>query len=270
MSVEKNHSSQIEIIKKSFDRKKKENSRLSIRWLAQSLNLSPPMMTRIMNGERKLPANLVPKIGQLLDIDRDDQDRLLKELLNSKGYSQESMKAVFVDQMEGTKEPIPWARATNEAFDLFKAWYLIAILDTTLLKKYDGTIEYISRKLKLDVKLVEDAFKELIKVGMLELRDGKYKKSNQFLELRTTQNFASIRKLHIDQLEKIKKQLETRTSDEDRAKRFVTGITVTTSQEKMNVARIKIAEFMQELTKDLASGEPEEVYHFAVQLYPLT
>lgn len=265
---------QVEIVNKSFKKKQAENSHLSMRWLARSLNVSAPMMTRIFKGERKLPPQLVPKIAALLDIDREDQERLLKALLQEKGYTQESMKAQLVEEIEKKERveraEIPWIRPPAKTFDLFKAWYLIAILDATLLKSYDGTAEFLSRRLKLDLKVVQDAMEELTEAGMLERVDGHLKKSARFLELRSSQSLASIRKLHMDHLEKVKKLLETKISDEDKEKRLVTGITLTGSKDKIAVARIKIAEFMQELTKDLASGEPEEVYHFAVQLYPLT
>lgn len=264
-------SAQVDILAKSLKKKRLENPRLSIRWLAQSLDLSAPMMTRVLKGERKLPAKLVPRLGALLDIDRDDQERILKELLSSKGYTQDSMRAVVADSMEEKKADLEWQRPNQLAFDMFKAWYIVAILDATNLKTYDGTLEFLARKLKLEVKVVENAMADLQSAGLLELREGKWRKAAQFLELRSSStNLDSIRKLHIDQLDKVKQQLQTRTSDEDRSKRLVTGMTFSTSRDKIAVAKIKTIEFLQELTKDLASGEPEEVYHFAVQLYPLT
>ncbi len=262
---------QIEVINKSFRKKRIENPRLSLRWLAQSLKLSAPMMTRVLKGERKLPPKLVAKLGELLDIDRDDQERLLQELLKSKGYSQSSMKSLLVNEMQKARESLPWVRPSNEAFDLFKAWYYVAILDATLLKSYDGSIEFLARRLKLDLKLVEKAVAELKSVGMLELENQKWKKSARFMELRSSSlNLESLRRLHIGHMEKAKILLQTKTAKEDLDMRLVTGVTLTCSKDKVDVARMKAVEFMQELVKDLTSGDSDEVYHFAIQLFPLT
>jgi uncharacterized protein (TIGR02147 family) len=259
---------QIEILSKSIQRKQADNPLHSIRWLAKATGVSPSLMSLIINGKRNLPLGMADKICTILDIDRVDRDRLLGSLLQAKGVTNPAISWLKNQKTVSTQDS--WQALKNKSMNLFGHWYHVAILDSTLLKDYDGTCEYIAMRLELEVGLVEEVFALMKDAGYLTLQNNVWKKSNAFLEIKSAKSLDSIRRIHSEQLEIAKKTMTEKTSEEDMQNRLITGLTITGSKERLLLIQQKIQQFLIETADEMSSGEAEDIYHLGIQIVPLT
>jgi uncharacterized protein (TIGR02147 family) len=256
------------ILNKYFRRKNRENRTFSMRWLARHLEVSPSLISLVMSGKRSLNLELAERLSSLLDIDDENKQKLVKAVLKKQGLK----KDIYLQSLNSPDAglTLDWEAAPRTQFDLLKAWYYTAILDCTSLTDYDGTTEFIALKLDLDHSIVKDAFELLKRHHLLIFADGKWVKSVRFLEFSSLTQKDSIRKFHADHLENAKRVLNTQTAEKDLEGRMVTGLTITGTQQQVAEARQRIADFMQQMAKEFGSSQPDQVYHVAVQLFPLT
>ena len=101
---------------------------------------------------------------------------------------------------------------------------------------------------------------------MIEIRDGKFKQTSKPLKTKTDVPSEAVRKYHKQNLDLAKERIESVSLDE----RDYSSITMAINPAKLGKAKKMISEFKQKLCKELESGEAEEVYTFAAQLFPIS
>jgi uncharacterized protein (TIGR02147 family) len=239
------------LLKKYLARKKKSSPGFSLRALAQRLGVSAPFLSRVMNGKKPIPADLLPQLARALDVE--------PELLAPKKKSKTTNAAVA-----------EWALADMQATQILRNWYYIPILELTTLVDFDGKAETVARRLNLSTKTTEVALRELVGLGLLRLEDGRYAKSEQKLRITSSKSLPLIRKFHDEMLEQSQQHLRTALGEEDFQRRLITGITVSASPEKVQEAKQRLADFLHELANDLAADPGTDVYHLSAQLFPIT
>jgi uncharacterized protein (TIGR02147 family) len=163
-----------------------------------------------------------------------------------------------------------WSIAGTEALPVLSAWYYVPILELTTLEDYDGSAGQISQRLGLAPKITETALRELLGLGLLFRESGRYRKTEKKLRFTSSRPNPHIRKFHDEMLEKSQQALRQATSEADLERRLISGITVTARPERVQDAKRKLAECLHEIANDLAAEPGTEVYHLAVQLFPLT
>lgn len=265
-----NENIELKILKSSFEKKRRENPKFSLRWLASQLDLSPSMLSSIMSGKRSVPPYLLNKICDILDISNTERDQIIGSKLEQAGYSNKNMSRLVADEPDSASvTQAEWRKATALDMKAMTHWFHIAILEMTCTKSYDGTTEQIAERLNLPIDLVGRAFEDLKKAGLLIFFEGKWVKSVHLLEVQTQKSPDFIVRFHIDQMENAKINLTKKRNEDDISKRFISGITFTTSEEQIVKSRLKIINFLHQLSADFSSSSPEKVYHLGIQLFPL-
>ncbi len=242
------------ILQMYFERKKKSSPGFSIRSLARRLEISASFLSRVLNGKKPLPPNLLPKLARALDVE--------PELL--------SPPEIKKSKDDVTPAVADWALADVEATQILRNWYYIPILELTTLANFDGTATEVSQRLNLSATTAEIALRELVSLGLLKVTDGKYLKTESKLRITSSKSLPLIRKFHDEMLERGQLELRHANSEEDFQRRLITGITVSASPEKIQEAKQRLAEFLHQLANELISEPGTEVYHLGAQLFPLT
>jgi len=261
-----------EVLLRFFEKKKAERRGFSVRSLALRLNLSPSFTSQVLNGRRSVPLELAEQLCAALDLDKETRDDVFSKLFRERGLSQKvaRLSGIPNDETPNERNEADWKLRPKQQFDVLVDWTGLAILDATLLVDYDGSPDFIASRLNLSLESVRETLDHLIKNGLLVLRDGVLKKTDFFLEFNSGKNQEEIRAFHKQHLENAKRILTDQVSDEDRERRLITGLTITASEKKVAWAKIALNSFMRHLATDLGSSEAEDVYHLAIQLFPLT
>ena len=243
-------------LQRYFERKKKSSPGFSMRALARKLNVSPSFLSRVMSGKKPVPDPLLKKLAGALDVEPE-----FLAVLPQKSRKRTQIANTHADEYEIVKK---------EAEVVLRNWFYIAILELTTLENYDGSVEMIATRLRLSPTAVEIALRELQAIGLLENKSGRYRKTKSKIRFASAVSTHLIRKFHDDMMAQCQTELRSATSVESFQKRLVTGVTLSCSPEAVQAAKRKLAECLYEIAEGLMASPGTEVYHLAMQLFPLT
>jgi uncharacterized protein (TIGR02147 family) len=267
---------QTTILKSYYTKKKRDGSRLSLRAVAKKMGVSVTLLSLVIQGKRRLPIRLLDPLCQYLDIDQVDRDKLLKELIfREGGTTQHALELVSrsLDAKSAEKKKpsaLQWETLAKKDSEFLADWMDIAIFLTSGLKKSEGSPEWVSRKLFLELGLVNRRMRQLEEAGFLVRQGEELRPAKRSLQIRSGKDFAPIRAYHKAHLENAIQTLEQNTSEFDLYHRFITGMTLTVSKKSISRFKQKIQDFLLEFAEECAQDEAEEVYQMAVQFFPVS
>lgn len=226
-----------------FTRRCRVNSRYSLRSFAAHLGLHSSTLSQILSNKRRVSRKLITRV--YAHIGRSGAS--MSELSNG--------KAVEYAQMEADK------------FALISDWYHYAILDLVLIKGFKNSPVWISKKLGISQVEASLAVRRLLRLGFLIEKVGKLTKAQPFF---TNYEEGASSQAHKEyQRQVIAKALQAVDAcPADR--KDITGMTIAVSSSKLAAAKLKIKKFRRELCTFLEDGDADAVYHFTLQLYPVT
>jgi uncharacterized protein (TIGR02147 family) len=257
------------VLKKYFEKKKASHPGYSLRQLSLRIGVSPSFISRIFSGERPVPFPLLLRLCRELDIDA-EMTQALRESHLATLEGLPSAKAPLRGKAEIRTKMEEWEPGSKPFFQILRQWFYIPIMEFTKLNGFDGRIETIALRLGLSPTAVEIAVREMISLSLLKSENGLIKPMHRKLRLASPKALKEIRRFHDQMLGRAQQCLRTETDTDDFRRRLITGITVTASPEKIDEAKKKLGEFLYELANELTEEQGSEVYHIAVQLFPLT
>ena len=246
------------VLKMYFDRKKKSSPGFSMRALSRRLKISAPFLSRMLNGKKAIPQNLIIPLTKALDVEPELAAGMLKEHPVKK--EKPTINSAYSD----------WDVAEDQVMQILRNWYYPSIIEVTTLNNFDGSAKEIAERLGLSLTTTQIALRELESLGVIQHKDGRYQKNKNKFRLTSAKSTPTIRKFHDEMLDKARQQLKKETSDEAFQRRLITGITLTASEEKIQEAKKKLADFLYELANELIASPGTDVYHLSTQLFPLT
>lgn len=265
-----NHAS---ILRSYYDKKRKEGRRFSMRAMAKKLGISVSLLSLILNGKRNLPIRLIDAISTLLDIDQVDRDRLVHLMLVQKGNeparARDLMKRAY-SSPGGQSGQLKWETLGKSDIEHLTDWRDIAIFLCCGLSDFDGSPEFVARKLFLDLGEVNRKMQQLKAAGFLREINGKLQRGKKVLQLRSGKDLSVIRRYHKSHLENAAWALEHNTAEQDVQNRLITGMTLTASLRSVPLIKQRIQDLLLEIAQMSSEDAPEEVFQFAVQLFPLS
>jgi uncharacterized protein (TIGR02147 family) len=250
------------ILKKHFEKKKKERSGFSLRFLSRRLGISHAYISQMLSGKRGIPLRVMEQFCDLLDIDRETRDFLIASVLQGKGLKR-TKTSVAGALTSNHSARADWQPIPKKKFRLLIPWYVMAVADATLLRDYDGTEPWVAKKLGLPLPKVEQAFRLLQDEGLVVEANGLRKKVSRFVEF-SSASTEEIRTFHRGQLENAIQALGN-PSAEAREKRLITGLFLTGSEEDVAWAKQRLLATLHEVAERLGRSEPESVYQLSLQ-----
>lgn len=221
-----------------FSRRLRTRSEYSIRSFAQSLGVNSSTLSQIMAGKRSLSEEKISLLSQKLGL----------------------------NEMSPPERP-DFVMLEQDYFSIISDWYHFALLDLVQIKGFKNDPAWIAKKIGIEKFQVEQALNRLSRVGLLEEVDGKLKKKIDFVT-NYTEGFTSAA-LKEYQRQVIRKALEA-VDGCAQERKDITSITIAADSSKIQLAKEKIKNFRRELCLFLEEGERDSVFHFTLQLYPVT
>lgn len=250
------------VFNRAVQKKKKEFRHFSVRWMAKKLDVSHAYLSLILNGKRPIPLEKVEAICEILDIDEESRAHIYLQTFRGLGYRPAGQSRTV--RIQG------WNLVPLNNFDLISRWEPMAILLMVRLKNYDGTTEFIARRLGLPPFLVQMFFDLLYERGYLEKENGKIVSSRRFWEFQSQSSKESLRKYHRSVVEQALKVMDSKKDEAAVHRRHIVSGALTCSKTVAQRLKVKINDFMKECIEEGAASDAEEVYQLAVQLYPVT
>jgi uncharacterized protein (TIGR02147 family) len=238
-----------ELLKAELLRRKRDNRNYSLRAFAQLLEIPPGRLSEIISGKRAASQKV--------------QEKVLRHL------GLQGMKDFFLEP-EATKTPFSerdnYSTIHNEAFSVLADWYHFAILSLMDTRDFKNDAKWISKRLGISVMEAQTAIDNLLKVDLVETKNGKLLKKKENLKTSTDIESAALRLSHKQSLEQAQRAL-----DEVQIElRDITSITMAVDLKKIAIAKKMIKEFRMKMSDLLESGDRTDVYNLNVQLVPLT
>jgi uncharacterized protein (TIGR02147 family) len=152
-----------------------------------------------------------------------------------------------------------------DTFTAISDWYHYAILNMTLLARRRLDAAVIARELGCAHQEAQEAIDRLKRLGLLEERDGRLRRTQFNLRSGTDFDMSAGRRLHLQLLQKAKQSLLTDPIGE----RNFSSMTMAIDSRLLPEAKRRLSEFVNELTVFLESGRPDRVYTLTTNLFPL-
>lgn len=257
------------ILDTQFHRKKAAQPGYSVRAFARDLGVSPSFASQVLTGKKRFPARLVGRAVKVLDLDGDKARELKQACLPD--AIKDGAVAPSLSEIQQLRAQMKnrWSEVSRDKLKALRHWYYVALLDLTTCRGYDGTAKFIAARLGLAEPTVEVAMRELSELELLTMQNGKLVKSAREIRMGSARSLTDIRRFHSQMLDKAKQVMVEQTSDEDFSRRLITGISVATTPEKIEIAKQMLSESLHEIAAFLAEGESTEVFHLSAQLFPV-
>ncbi|MGE9745943.1 TIGR02147 family protein [Bdellovibrio bacteriovorus] len=255
------------ILSDAFRRKQSSHKGYSQRALARDLGVSAAFVTNVLNGKKMPPRDRLPSLIRILELDVFEQKALSKAMLMQSETSKTIRDFLSEELVLKSKERKAVGSSTNYHF-LSKWWY-IAVLEGLSLTGRQATPKYLQKRLGLTDLQFQEAITVLLREGLIDSTGTGYRKKTDHIYVPTGRSKKSIREFHNQMIQKAQEELK-RASEEDFARRLISGFTFSLNAEQVNGLKAKIAEFMEEVSRAGSEANCDEVYQFNMQLFPLT
>jgi uncharacterized protein (TIGR02147 family) len=156
---------------------------------------------------------------------------------------------------------------TVDTFSVISDWYHYAILELTALASFKPEPKWIASQLDISVQETKAAIERLLRLGLLKEVKGSLKRTHELVTNHTGMDTTAARKSLQRQI--VSKALvaidETPQEEKD-----ISSMTMAIDVRRLDQARELIKKFRRDLSALLEDGDPSQVYHLGVQLYPVS
>jgi uncharacterized protein (TIGR02147 family) len=236
-------------------RRCRENRNYSLRAFARHLSLEPSFLSKLLRGERNFTLDMFRKLAERLMLEP-EEFRSFAEVIEKR------------TPKRGIKSQPSLHELSADQFQVIADWYHYALIELLEIKSFQNDTRWIARALDITTAEASAALERLERVGILERTETGWKNATGN-NTTTGNSFTTVafRKLQKSVLEKAIVALENLPLD----KRDQSSITMAVDSRKLPEAKKRIQKFRRELMQFLQTeGEPDQVYHLSVSLYPVT
>lgn len=234
------------------------NPSYSLRAFAKKLAMSPGAVSELLKGQRRASLRVAEKVADKLLLDPQERATLFEQFPQRLKRRRSGQPEVQV---------LKYRQLTSDQFELIAEWQHYAILSLMETVDFHASISWISKRLGISRVASEQAFKRLLRLGLVAKNtEGKYSLTS--VRCRTTDDITSVslRRAHAQNLENAKISLERDVVE----KRDFTFITMAIRPDRIPQAKEKIRKFQDEISTLLEEAPQTEVYQMCIQLFPLS
>lgn len=250
--VMKNKSHPKDFLRRKLEELKMKNPRLSLRSLAQKIGLSSGALSEVLSGKRELSLKARQKIAEKLLLSPDEKREFFEDLL--------PMENIKVSESE------PYQLLSQDQFSLISDWWHFAILNLFYTKNFRGSYQWISERLGISLKVVEEAWDRLMRLGYIKKSGHRLIRAYPKINTQDGLFDLSLQKSHIEDL----KLIEESVRHLEVSQRDVCSLSLAVRREDFSRAVQLIRKFQDEFMEALETKEGDDVYRLSIAYFPLT
>lgn len=223
----------------------------SVRAFARDLGVSPTTLSQAMNGRREVSVPLIEKLLELQELSETDRSLLGKLVMDRKNRRKKS-RTITV---------------TLEQHEKISDWHHFAVMNLIKCEDFSSDPGWIAARLAVSKSDAERALENLKNIGLIEKVNGRWVRVKADLRFESDRNSASTKKTQTQLLRKAEEAM----MKHDFAVRDLSGTMMAIDPELVPLARTEINKFRSYLAGKLEKAKPgKEVYHLAIQLFPVS
>ncbi len=254
-----------ECLNEELARRCEKNPRYSTRAFARALGIDVASLSRILSGKQIPSYKICESVFSKLELSPAEQKKFLTSIAaRQKAVGLKRIAPAFKNleaKSDGRRD------LTADIWRVIADWYHGAIMELTFTKDFNSDPKWISQQLGISEVEVKLAIKRLIRLELLEDRDGKLHKTVEQVSSADKSITSSAHKRLQKQV--LKKAVESLEND-DIEIRNMTSMSMAVDPQKIPQAKKMIQNFSRELCAYLESGKRTQVYQLGVCLYPIS
>lgn len=223
----------------------------------------------VMNGKRNLTEQSLAKFIVGLDLNKQEQEFFRNLVFFNQAKSHKD-KDFYYQRLLQSKKLSKVKPIEKRQYEYYSTWYHPVIRELVVSKEFDGTPEWLSKRLFPTVTPVQCAksIELLEKLGFIKkVRPNKWKQSSTIISTGPALTSLIVHNYHkaiLDLTKDAMDQLSTKQRD-------ASTLTLGVKKERLPQLRARIQEFRQEILKMVSEDvEPEEVAQLNIQFFPVT
>lgn len=188
-------------LKASLAEKIVKNPMYSLRSFAKTLGLSHTAVSLVLKGTKNISFERAMDVGTKLNLTEIEQEYFCL-LVQIETVKDPEKKSSIQDRLNRLR---PSKKSYDLSIDAFKAisdWYHFPILSMTRLKDFNFTHATIAHRLGITEMEVNVAIERLERLELIEIVDGKYQETKNYLMAQSSVPSTAIRTFHKQLLEK--------------------------------------------------------------------
>lgn len=260
------------LLQKSMKDLKSRSPGMSIRAVAQKLQVSPSYWSKILRGQKPLTQSLFPRVVKVLCLDSQQTAQLQRLWLEGMEEDQLTPVSGLSTLKDRESSPVEhYVHLNRNDFWMLEQWFYIPVLNTLTLKNFIPTNLTISKLLGISPTQVKQTIDLLIEKGLVTMGENEaLSLTNHQLRFPTDRSHLAVRKYHSMMIQKGKEELKCEDM-ESFSTRLISAVCYSGSSAKIKEAKLILEEAMYRAA-NLMAGEPEcdEIYQINIQFFPLT
>jgi uncharacterized protein (TIGR02147 family) len=256
-------------LKDALKERKQNNSHFSYRFISNYLNLkSPGFINWVIQGKKRLPESLVPKIADLFKLEKQERE-FLAILVKYNHCADIAERQWLFKQLSGfykkqLKELLPRQE------QLFAQWYYLAVRELLRVMQFKDDYQGLAQLLRPKIKTKEarDAISILKKIGLVVQDKDSFIKPNEAL-VTTKDAWESelITNLQIQLADMGKNSIVTIPKHQ----RDISNLTFCASDGAMKTIALEIAQLREKILQISENdSDADKVYQCNFQLFPIS
>lgn len=238
------------ILIRKFEEGRSKNDRFSQRAFAQRLGISSGALSEIIKGKRTLTTVQKKKLAPRLQLSPNEQIDFFEDELP--------------DHLKQRRQE--YHRLTTDQFHLISDWWHFAILNLTKTKGFKPLPSWISERLGLSMKVTQEAWDRLFRLGHLKKTGSKVLREYPRIESSDDLLNLSVQKAHLEDLQLMEQSLRQVPIH----LRDHTSMTIVMNKKDMARAKELIRLFQDNFSDTIEAKSGDEVYRLSMSLFPLS
>jgi uncharacterized protein (TIGR02147 family) len=261
----------VDFLKFELRERQKEDPRFSLRaWARRVGYKNPSFLSHVLNRKRRLKPELAEKLAHDLKLEGRPLRYFETIVLGNAGRSERERQTY--QKLSRNLRPRKMRGASQfslETFSVVAEWYHVAILEMTQLADFEPNAEFIFRRLggKVSKRLIALAIDRLLRVGLLEERDGRLVRASEApLVMESPIPSEAVRAFHREMAKLALGSIDSQPATE----RDLFGTTLTFKKANLERARQILRDAHRQLLELAEHGTGEELYHLNTQFFRVT
>ncbi len=238
----------------------------SARTFAKRAGLGSPSYTKmIIDGKRSMSQDVAKRIALSFGLRKRETEFFEKLVMFNQTSSSEVRESLYEDILLEQRGSVPES-LDSALYDFFSNAYAAPFMEALPHLRWPRDADRVAKELGVSPAELERALDNLQTIGLIEKKDGKWKKTKEILETRTETQSLLVRKYHRENLKLAQKKLDE-LEDADRDNQ---GLTIALTEEQFQELKKIIFSFVSKLNERLISKKnPKAVYQINTQVYPI-
>jgi uncharacterized protein (TIGR02147 family) len=252
-----------------FEEQKKIKTAFSHRFFAQKAGFrTSNFMHLVIKGERNLTKQSLTKITLAMGLKKTEADYFENLVFFNQSQSIKE-KNFFFEKITAARKTSFIHKINKDQFEYYSHWYHLVVREVASFNKGDMDEKSISDKIRPRVSLgeIRKSLELLMRLGFLKKNSqGRYIQTAKLLSTGPEAASLALANYHIKTMALAAESIERFKPD----KRDISSLTLGITADNFKAIKKRLQEFRKEILAMAEEENPDLVYQFNFQLFPLT